>query len=402
MRSAPLAWRSLTRQPARTILGVAGVAIVGALLFDMLLLSRGLVISFQDLLDGVGYDIRVTATGSFPGNGPLIPDAAEAVAELQALDAIDEVVALRFGKAYVSTHPDESPGYVNFMGASAPARSNWRIVAGDDLSAPVADGRFPLVVGRKLAERYDLVPGRTLRVRGACASRASVLPEVEFVLSGVADFHFDSASDVSTVTTIAGWEAACSASPAGDADLLLAVSNPEAGTTLAVDEIKHARDDLYPFSNAELVASMSGRDFSYFRQIAFALSAITLFFTFLLVTTLLTVSVNQRLAEVAALRALGFARRRVVSDLIWESMLLVGAGWLLSLPLGGLLAWWLDSILRSMPDLPMGLHFFVFQSRAVAIQCGMLFGAGLAAAVYPVYLAARLPIAATLRREVVS
>ena len=59
------------------------------------------------------------------------------------------------------------------------------------------------------------------------------------------------------------------------------------------------------------------------------------FFTFLLVTTLLTVSVNQRLGEVAALRALGFARRRVVSDLIWESMLLVGAGWVLSRSSGG-------------------------------------------------------------------
>ena len=45
-----LAWRSLTRQPARAVLGIAGVVAVGALLFDMLLLSRGLVLSFEELL----------------------------------------------------------------------------------------------------------------------------------------------------------------------------------------------------------------------------------------------------------------------------------------------------------------------------------------------------------------
>ena len=67
-------------------------------------------------------------------------------------------------------------------------------------------------------------------------------------------------------------------------------------------------------------------DFSYFRQISFALATITLCFAFLLIATLLTVSVNQRLAEIATLRALGFPRRRVAADLLWESALLIGTG----------------------------------------------------------------------------
>ena len=44
-----LAWRGLLHQPARSALGVLGVAVVGALLFDMLLLSRGLVVSLADV-----------------------------------------------------------------------------------------------------------------------------------------------------------------------------------------------------------------------------------------------------------------------------------------------------------------------------------------------------------------
>ena len=67
MRPLSFAWRSLTRQPARAVLGIVGIAAVGALLFDMLLLSRGLVLSFGDLLESVGFD----ATLKQPGRGGL-------------------------------------------------------------------------------------------------------------------------------------------------------------------------------------------------------------------------------------------------------------------------------------------------------------------------------------------
>ena len=51
MKSLAFAARSLVRQPGRAALGILGIAAVGALLFDMLLLSRGLVVSFRHLLD---------------------------------------------------------------------------------------------------------------------------------------------------------------------------------------------------------------------------------------------------------------------------------------------------------------------------------------------------------------
>jgi hypothetical protein len=84
MNALAFAWRSLVRQPARAALGVLGVAAVGALLFDMLLLSQGLVVSMRDLLDRYGWDLRVTG-GDLPRQGPRIQDgvaASEAVARL--------------------------------------------------------------------------------------------------------------------------------------------------------------------------------------------------------------------------------------------------------------------------------------------------------------------------------
>src|SRR5258706_321589 len=75
-----LAWLSSVRQPGRTGVGVLGIAAVGALLFDMLLLSHGLVLSFRDLLDRAGFDLRVLATAEAPftivGVGEFPFDAA--------------------------------------------------------------------------------------------------------------------------------------------------------------------------------------------------------------------------------------------------------------------------------------------------------------------------------------
>jgi hypothetical protein len=48
------------------------------------------------------------------------------------------------------------------------------------------------------------------------------------------------------------------------------------------------------------------------------------------------------------------------------------------------------------------LHFFVFEPRALALHGALLAVTALLAAVYPMWLVATLPIATTLRNEVVS
>jgi putative ABC transport system permease protein len=370
MRPFAFAWRSLTRQPARAFLGVVGVAVVGALLFDMLLLSRGLAVSFRDLLDSVGFDVRVTATQFIPSRGPRVPDGAEVLATLQALPEVEAAVPLRFGRAEIVI-PDGDSLFADFMGAGGRARGAWTVLEGNDL--PEGDATEPaMLVNRALARTMDVAAGETLRLRGACEAGSSAMPPT------------------------------CDPADPDAVTIFMVASRPEVGPDAAVRAIERALPDLHAFTNQALVDRLQVTDFSYFRQISFALSSITLFFAFLLIATLLTVSVNQRLGEVAALRALGFRRKRIVADLIWESFLLVGTGGLLALPLGGLLALRLDAILREMPGIPVHLHFFVFQPRAAVAYAVLLAAAAALAAAYPVYLAARLPITATLRREVVS
>jgi putative ABC transport system permease protein len=183
--------------------------------------------------------------------------------------------------------------------------------------------------------------------------------------------------------------------------MVLVASRPGAAAP-ALAAIARLRPDVRVLSNDQVMAQFNENAFSYFRQISAVLSSMTLAFAFLLIATLLTMSVNQRLGEVAALRALGFPRRRIAANLLWESALLVGIGGTAAIPVGGVLAIILDRILRQMPGVPARLHFFVFEPRTVVLHAALLALTGAVAALYPIWLATRLPIAATLRREILS
>jgi putative ABC transport system permease protein len=401
MTSRALAWRTMTAERARAGLAITGVAVIGALLFDMLLLSHGLLVSFRQLLDSAGYDVRVVATDSVLLRIPIVH--ANAIAQdIARLPEVREVAVVRRDRAVVlpSGRPADA---VMLLSVSAGAeRHAWHIVDGADLGGEKQPtDPPPLVISRKLAEAAGLSPGSPVRLRVAL-SAPSALPAVLFRVVGIAEFQFETAEDLSASTTVAGFERARGAGSGDEAELVLVASRAESGPSAAVAAIERVRSDVRAYSNEQVVSQVNERGFAYFRQISLVLSSITLGFTFLLVATLLTVSVNQRLGQVAALRALGLPRRRIAATLLWESLLLVGAGALLSLPLGWALALILDRILRGMPGLPESIHFFVFQPRAAVLHLGLLASTGLAAAAYPVWIATRLPIAATLRLETIS
>jgi ABC-type lipoprotein release transport system permease subunit len=393
-----LAWRSLVRQPERTALGILGVAAVGALLFDMLLLSNGLVLSMRDLLERFGADVRVTATPAAPLTGPPIRDAGEAVAAMAKLPEIGSVSAMRVARAEAGDRLGQTHALV-FVGADPNGRPPWTVLDGRDLDA--GGDLPPLVVNQNFGTALNVRPGASVRIRGLCAS-GTAAPMMIFRIAGIADFPFDDASQLTAAAHLAHFERACAEEGRDEADLLLVASRSGHGPQAAAEAIRRLRPDLHAVTNEQLLARYQQVDFSYFRQISSVLGSITFFFGVLLITVLLTVSVNQRLGEIAALRAIGFSRRRVVLDVLCESGLMVGAGGLLALPLGIALSWWLDSILRTMPGIPVHLHFFVFEPRVLALHLALVALTALLAALYPLGLVARLPIATTLRNEVVS
>jgi putative ABC transport system permease protein len=391
------AGRNLLRQPGRAAVGILGIAAVGALLFDMLLLSRGLVVSFRDLLDGVGFDVRVLASDAAPLGGPRLPDAPMVVRQLAALPEVDEAMMVRFVDASV----DETPGHelVDFSMTAIDLgkRRPWTVKAGRDLDASAGTA---ILLNPRLAEALHAQPGDTLSVRVSCVAERAALAPVPFRVSGIADFPFDDATWLGGAASSDAVMAACGGG-AVPADMILIASRESYGADAAVAAIRRTRPDLHPVTNEEIVTRMQQQGFTYFRQISAVLSTITMVFGFLLISVLLTVSVNQRLGEIAALRALGFSRARVAADVFWQSALLVGIGGTLALPLAFILALWLDRILKAMPQIPATLHFFVFEPQALVWQAILLIVTAVLAALYPMRLVVRLPISATLRNEVI-
>jgi hypothetical protein len=395
MNAMGFAWRSLVRQPARASLGVLGVAAVGALLFDMLLLSNGLVISMRGLLERTGFDLRVTATDSLPGQGPLIPDAVARAQAISQLPSVRSAIALRFANAVVVTGGPRGL-YTSFQGVAGTATHPWTILRGRDIGTGQE-----IVVNENTAARGHFEPGTRVTLRPSCANEEQALPPVSFAVVGVAQFPFDTPSGNTLATSLDRLAAACGDNESGEADVIMVASQETAGPAVAVADVAKLLPDLRVLSNAEAVNRFEQGGFTYFRQISTVLTTVTLSFAVLLITVLLTVSVNQRLGEIAALRALGFSRWRVVADVLCESVLIVGGGGLLSLPLGALLAAGLDRILKRIPGIPADVHFFVFEPGALQVHVLLLAATAVIAALYPIRIVARLPIAATLRDEVI-
>ena len=403
MNALACAWRSLVRQPARAGLGILGVAAVGALLFDMLLLSEGLVISTRDLLDRMNFDIQVTSTDQVPGRGPDIPDGDAAAARIATLSSVSSVITLRREDVRLSLGdgPELRGSFLGVgagvgvgVGVGTGTERPWTVLRGADVA-----GERELVINEFAAEVLGAEPGTSVTVRANCGEGASAPPALLFRVTGIAEFTFDVPNESGAGTTAASLAEGCGAPGTSPADFLMVRSTGDpAGAAADIDALS---PDLLASTNDQAVGQLQQRGFTYFRQISTVLTTITVSFALLLITVLLTVSVNQRLGEVAALRALGFSQTRVVLDVLSESVLVVGIGGVLSLPLGALLAVWLDAILKRMPGIPAGLHFFVFEPQALWIHAVLLAVTALVAALYPMLIVARLPIAATLRDEII-
>jgi putative ABC transport system permease protein len=404
MTGLTLARRSAGHHKLRTALAVAGVAVIGALNFDMLMLSRGLLLSFADLMTSVNFDVRVVGGAGFPMSRRSVTGAKKLVEDIRALPEVEEVVMLRAEQAAVVV-PGSRERSITLVGTTeSAARGTWTLIKGDDLSASHATAANdpPVIVSERLATMYGLSPGSLLRIRVTPPGSASAMPVFDGQIVGLADFKFESQEEYTVATTMEGFRAVSGGDTRDEADLLLVASKPSVEADRTVAAIAQLRPDLRAYSNQQVITEFNRTGFTYFRQISLVLSVTTTSFVVLLVATLLTVSVNQRLGEIAALRAIGISQGRIAAMLAWESALLVGFGGMSALPIGWALATGLDRILRSLPGLPQRLHFFVLEPRAIALHFLLLTTTALVSAVYPVWLAVRLPIAATLRREVVS
>lgn len=397
MRRA-LAWAALRRHPIRTLLAVCGVAVSAAMLLDMLMLATGMQVSFRALLVRQGFDMRLAPKGTLPFDTEArIPRAAVAESSLRAIPNVRSISPV-LGTTLHAV--DDSTAVATFaLGIRPEVQGDYELSSGRDVTEPnavVANDEFLRRAGRHMGDTITIAAGYDAQLRTWTARRRATI-------SGRAHFLYLAVDQPAIALPIASLQQMSGADEALRDRVSLFMVKLAAGTN--IDAVRVEAERRVPQATAiatiDAVKSVEDR-LAYFRQLSFILGTISLIVGFLLVSTLVTVSVQERIGEMAVMRAIGVSRPHIAQQVMIEGLGISIAGAALGLVLGIATAEYLNAILRDFPGLPAAIDFFVFEPVSAYRAFGLLIVTAVAAGGFPAWRAASLPIASTLRAEAVS
>jgi putative ABC transport system permease protein len=383
--------RALFRRRGRTALALAGIAVSAALLLDMTMLASGLTVSFGELLGATGYALRATPKGILPfDSDATIKNADEAARRMAAVPGVAKVARVLGAQMWL-VRPGRAAEPLFTVGIDPRAQFLYTLTAGREpgpgevaVSEPMAkaDG---LRVGDRIPLATELDPslGRARETR-------------EYRVSGVASFVFNYAGERSLAMNL-GEVRSLTRRP-DQASLFGIAAAPGVSDDSLAPRISAAVPAVSTYSTRELMGEMDRR-LLYFRQMATILGSIAVVVTALLVSTIVTIGVRERFGEIATLRAVGVARRRILLGIVAEGLALAGIGCAVGLPLGLWMAGRLDRILLAFPGLPARLTFFAWEPGRVAIAMGTVAAIGALAGCLPGWGAVRAPLGRALREE---
>jgi putative ABC transport system permease protein len=390
-----LAILSLRRHASRTLLAMLGVAVSAAMLLDMVMLATGMRESFASLLGRSGFTVRVSPRGTLPFDSEAtIADASDATRIMRRLPGVSAVAPVLGATIYVLGAGDPVTAFA--LGVEPSVQGDYRLIEGDDPTAGNA-----LVVSDALIRATGAHVGDTLDVAvGFDPQLRTYMGRRRLVISGRAQFQFLSETDKAAALSLATVQAMGGAERRDRVSLFMLRTEPNVSPDSVRVAIERQLPKVTAMSTADAVAEAERR-LSYFRQLAFILGTVSLIVGFLLVTTIVTVGVNERIGEIAVMRAIGVSKWHVVQQIVIEGIGLSVVGAAAGLVLGLVTAKYLNSILSGFPGLPDAIDFFLFQPSSALRALGLLVASGIAAGVYPSWRAASLPIAGTLREEAV-
>ena len=391
-----LARASLTRHRSRTVLAVLGVAIAAAMLLDMVMLASGMRESFRQLLMSRGFEIRLAPKGTLPfDTDASIPGVAAVTATLASNPDIETISPVMGASIHIPV--GERTVSSATLGIDPSVQGDYELVAGEDIDAPdaiVANDELLRETGARIGDTLNVATGYDPQTRSYTGQR-------KLVLTGRASFIYGATEQPASAMRRETLEAMLEPERRDRASLFMLRLRKGADTEQVRAWISAELPNVTAISIATAIAQVDQR-LSYFRQLAYILGAVSLFVGFLLVTTLVTVSVNERAGEIAVMRAIGVSRAHVVQQVVLEGIAISFAGAVLGLALGLVTARYLNGILAAFPGLPTRIDFFLFQPRAAWSALGLLVVSGIGAGIYPAWRAASLPIAESLRREAIA
>jgi putative ABC transport system permease protein len=391
-----LAWASLRSHTTRTLLAILGVAVAAAMLLDMVMMSSGLRESFRELLLSRGFQLRLAPKGTLPfDTDATIENVSGIIVKLRRNPEVGTISPVLGGTIHVPTKGKTITS--SALGIDPRVQGDYQLVSGRDPLAAneiVVNDDFIRATGARVGDTIEVATGYNPELRTYAGSRT-------LIVSGRVKFLYGAAGQLATAMQIATLQEMSGPSHKDEASLFMIKVRDDSRVEDVREWVEKEIPDVSALSIATALAQVDQR-LSYFRQLALILGSVSLFVGFLLVTTLVTVSVNERIGEITVMRALGVSRSHVVQQIVLEGVFITLAGAIAGLGLGLITARYLNSILASFPGLPVAIDFFLFQPKAAWTSLGLLSLSGIAAGIYPSARAASLPIATTLREEAIA
>jgi putative ABC transport system permease protein len=365
------------------------------MLLDMVMLSGGIEKSFSELLLARGYHVRITPKGTLPfDTEAAIPGATGVVRALRDERGVEAAGAV-LGTAVYGRTADSLVTLFGY-GVQPEAQGLYLVTAGRDLEPSDTLG---LLLSEPAARLLRAAVGDTVALAGRLdpqIGQAGV--DRRLAVRGLVRWIYDYRGQPSVGTVLPVMQR-LDGEPAADRASLLLVKAADDGEVEALAaRLRERFPGLAVNSVADLVVEAKRR-LVYFTQLSYVLGAMSLIVAVLLVGTLLTITVNERLGEIATLRAIGVSRGTVVRQVLAEGVALSVVGGGAGIVLGLLTARYLDGILTSFPGLPQAFSFFVPRAGTLTLAAAVLLVTGSLAGLYPAWLASRAPIAPTLRAE---
>src|SRR5205823_4411854 len=208
------------------------------------------------------------------------------------------------------------------LGTLAAVQGDYKLLTG---GAPRLDGEVAAndallaAAGARLGDTLRLAAGFDPQLRAFTGQRTvRVVGRVHFIYLAAGERAL--ALPLGTLQSMEG------PSRADRVSLMMVRLRDGADVERARQEIEREVPTVSAISTSTAIEQVEER-LSYFRQLAFILGTVSLAVGFLLVTTLVTVSVNERLGEIAVLRAIGVRRFRIVEQILIEGtvIMLIGA-----------------------------------------------------------------------------
>ena len=387
--------KSLGRHPLRTVLSLAGIAVASAMLLDMVMLSGGIEKSFSEMLLARGYQIRLTPKGTLPFDTEAsIRGATTMVRAIRAEPGVAAAGALLATSIY-GRAADSLVTLVGY-GVDPEAQGTYQLLSGADLTPGDSVG---VLLSEPAARLLEAGPGDTVTLAGRLDPQiAHAAVDRRMVTRGVVRWLYDYRGQPSVGTALPVMQRFDGGAPADRASLLMVKVADGRSVEQVASRLRERLPDVEVNSVEDLVVQAKRR-LAYFTQLSFVLGGMSLIVAVLLVGTLLTITVNERLGEIATLRAIGVSRNTIIRQVLAEGVALTVLGSAAGIFLGLVTAEYLDAILTSFPGLPASFSFFVPRAGTLSVAAVVLLVTGSLAGLYPAWLASRAPIAATLRAE---